>query len=525
MTEAATAVVLVSWVSVNARAAPLLTAMTDPKSAFRGRVEHLYLCTRVGAGDGKEREALTETREALRRDPIAAAAEVEVRRWKTERAPTDHEPIREFAEQTLLEIRRRHPREHIVIHLSPGTPAMHAIWLLLGSTGFIPEPLSLIQTADERGRTAGNPAVHIVDLAVDTWLHRYRRMRIDRDDGLDDGQLFDPTRVRSAALRHALTKLDRWASSPAPVLLLGERGSGKTTLAAWLRARSPYFQAKLDPWPVVVCGQFQANPQLAQSELFGHIKGAFTGANEDRPGLLERLDGDSLFLDEIADIDRTTQRSLMAAVEGRGFRRVGDTALRQSRFRLICATNRPLERLRGDVLDEDFLDRVAIFVLRVPPLRECREDLPDAWARVLSRVGARTGAVAGAAKFSQDPATLALLESHPLPGNFRDLERAAYHLLAASHADATRSELLEAVADGLGPREPADFNPVDLNRMRAQLPLGDGGYELRVNEFRRAWLRAALAAANGNQAQAAAALGMKPSTFKSQAKKLGLYDV
>ena len=514
-----TSTVLVSWVSVNGHAGPLLTAMTDPGSPFRGRIEHLYLCTRV-PGDEREREALAATRDALAKHPIAGAANLEVRRWKTRHSPTAHEQIRAFAEQTLLEVRRRHPHEHIVIHLSPGTPAMHAIWLLLGTTGFIAGPLSLIQTADERARKEGRPAVEIVDVAVDSWLRRYRQMRVDRSDGVDDGQLFDPARVRSPALRGALGKLECWAASPAPVLLLGERGSGKTTLAAWLRARSSFFRTDLDPWPVVVCGQFQANPQLAQSELFGHAKGAFTGASEDRVGLIEQVDGDSLFLDEIADIDRATQRSLMAAVEGRGFRRLGHNQLRHSKFRLICATNRPLEQLRGAVLDEDFLDRVSVFVLRIPALRECPEDIPDAWARVLSRVVARVGSTeSDTHEFAHDPQALQLLAEHPLPGNFRDLERAAHHLVTAVLANTTREQRYQALRDGLGPIDAGTLDRLDLAGLHAQLPLEDGGYEARIDAYRRAWLLAALEHAHHNKARAAEALGMSASTFKSQLDK------
>ncbi|NJK31283.1 MAG: sigma-54-dependent Fis family transcriptional regulator [Deltaproteobacteria bacterium] len=318
-----------------------------------------------------------------------------------------------------------------------------------------------------------------------------------------------------------LAKLERWAASPAPVLLLGERGSGKTTLAAWLRARSPYSRAELDPWPVVVCGQFQANPQLAQSELFGHVKGAFTGASKDRVGMLEQVDGDSLFLDEIADIDRATQRSLVAAVEGRGFRRLGDNQIRHSKFRLICATNRPLEQLRGGVLDEDFLDRIAVFILRVPALRECREDLPGAWVRVLSRVAARAGLTESAVEeLGGDHDVLALLAEHPLPGNFRDLERAAHHLVSTMLVNATREQRKQAVHEGLNLGDAGVLHRLDVAQLRAQLPLEAGGYEVRVESYRRGWLRAALEYANDNKARAAAALGMSPSTFKSQLEKL-----
>ncbi|WP_157595758.1 sigma-54-dependent transcriptional regulator [Plesiocystis pacifica] len=510
--------------SIGGGAGPLLTAMTDSQSPFKGRVEHIYLCTHAVRANTREREALEQTREGLREHPVARAAKLKVCRWKAKASPIEHEPIRRFAERTLLDIRRQHPSAHIVIHLSPGTPAMHAIWLLLGSTGFIDGPLSLIQTADKRGREAGNRAVQLVELNVESWLQRYRTMRLSRADDIDDGQLFDPTRVRSEAMRDVIAKLERWATSPAPVLLLGERGSGKTSLAAWLRARSPFSNPDLDPWPVVVCGQFQANPQLAQSKLFGHVQGAFTGAAENREGLLDAVDGDSLFLDEIADIDRATQRSLMAAVEGRGFYRLGDTELRYSNFRLISATNRSLQRLRQDrILDDDFLDRVAVFVLRIPPLRECREDLPDSWMQVLARISSRVGAsLTELEELGRNPKILALLERHRLPGNFRDLERAAHHLLVARAAGAKSSKLVDTVREGLDTRMIATdaVGHIGAGELRGELPLDEGDYTRRVNAYKLRWLRAALAHAGGNKANAAKALGMKESTYKAQLTKL-----
>ena len=195
---------------------------------------------------------------------------------------------------------------------------MHAVWLVLGTTGFVEGKVTLIQTADKRGRQAGRPEVQEVSLSLDTWLKRFRASRPRRPGQEDDGRLWDPAELQSPPLRGVLRRLQEWAPLRVPILLVGERGTGKTTMAHFLRSVSPYQKEGKEDWPVAVCGQFRVNPQLARSELFGHKKGAFTGATSDRKGLLEEADGDTLFLDEIADIDRDTQRLLMAAVEGRG---------------------------------------------------------------------------------------------------------------------------------------------------------------------------------------------------------------
>ena len=503
-------VVLVSWISVNHGAAPLLTAIEDPESPFCGKVTHVVLCWRDGKDNAQERTRLRETTEAL------GGLGHDTHAWKSKAAPTDHAKLRPFAEKVLRTTRQRHPEAHVVILLSPGTPAMHAVWLLLGSTGFIEGKVSLIQTADPRARAAGQAAVTIVDISIDTWLRRYRESQPLHAGADDDGHGWDPARAQSEGLRRAMAEIDRWAPLRVPVLMVGERGTGKTTLANLLRARSPYYQHARE-WPVVVCGQFRVNPELARSELFGHAKGSFTGANEDRVGLLERADGDTLFLDEIADIDRDTQRLLMAAIEGRGFHRLGDPKPRQSSFRLVSATNRTLDQLRGEILDWDFYDRISAFVLRVPPLRECRADLPQIWASVLCK--ARQVAQVdppGWADFVDHRQVLALLSTHSLPGNFRDLQRGAYHLLAALAAEQPPATALAALRSALGADE-RQAKGWTLPDARA-LPLSEG-VDSQIAAYQDAWFDAALERSAGNQTKAAELLGMPRKTFDSRRKQ------
>lgn len=508
--------VMVSWLSVNNRASPFLSVLGG--SDLKPPVKTLYLCYRKApAPDGdRERDALKDTLRELKDKLSPICPEIVQIPWETDASPASHDALRPFVEDVLRRVRAEHPEARVVIHLSPGTPAMHAIWLLLGTTGFISDPVELIQTSDRR------PGVERVRFSLDTWLRRYRQARPQRAASDDGGQLWDPSRVASPALRDVFAKLAEWAPLRVPVLLLGERGTGKTTFANVLRSRSPFQKEQPSGWPLVVCGQFRVNPQLARSELFGHIRGAFTGATRDRAGLLEAADGDTLFLDEIADIDRDTQRLLIAAVEGRGFSRLGEAKLRHSRFRLVAATNRSLDELRGGLLDADFLDRIAMFTLHIPPLRACRDDLAHAWASTLRRAAASSG-LEGVdwQRFEQTPQLLDHLRLHPLPGNFRDLQRAAFHLLAAVHAGRSDLEVLDSVREALGPLPSRETSVVPLPseaQLAEALPIAS--LDAHLDEYHQVWLRAALHRADGVATRAAELLGLKRKTFEDRAKKL-----
>ncbi|HRZ80511.1 MAG TPA: hypothetical protein P5044_10925, partial [bacterium] len=139
--------VLVSWVSVNHKEAPLITAIDNPGSPFYSKIDKLYLCWRDSNSDDNEREhqSLKETVKKLENDLAQKCPEIVKVPWKTAASPTDHTALRPFAEECLKTVRRENPDAHIVIHLSPGTPAMHAVWLLLGTTSFVEGPISLIQ--------------------------------------------------------------------------------------------------------------------------------------------------------------------------------------------------------------------------------------------------------------------------------------------------------------------------------------------------------------------------------------------
>lgn len=512
--------VLVSWVSVGARAAPLLSAL-DVGSPLFGKVQKLYLLWRDAPGS-EERVVLTETITALRKGLDPHCPEIARVQWKTTAQPTNHEAIRRFVEPELRRIRDENPDTHVFVHLSPGTPAMHSVWLVLCSTGAIGPPVTMLQGIPPEKREKGAAPIEAVAVEVDTWL---RRVRASRPTGQhDDDARWEPTELApEGAMRRVLRRIEDLAELPAPVLLLGERGTGKTTLANHLRAIGP-FRGKdargrpKDEWQSVVCGQFRGEVTLARSELFGHSKGAYTGATQDRVGRLELAEGDCLFLDEIADIDPNTQRLLIRAVEHGRFSRMGDNAERRSRFRLICATNRSLADLAGGLLDADFFDRIAMFTVEVPPLRACREDLAVFWRAVLHQVVKHAGVeAAGWRSFLSDDELLVLLRSHPLPGNMRDLQRVAWHLVAALHAGRQEADARGAAAATLNTKG-QDFTELPtVDEVRARLPLATPLPD-QLDALRRRYTDGALSAASGNRTRAAELLGVKRETLKGWLK-------
>ena len=248
---------MVSWVSVGAGPAPLMSALDRP-SPLAGKVSHLYLCWRDAPG-GVELEAVRATERAIK-ELTPTNPTVKRMRWKTTAQPTDHAAIRPFAERTLKRVRKDHPNAHVFIHLSPGTPAMHAVWLVLGSTGLIAGPLTMLQGVPAHKRGAGAP-IQAVPLEVDSWLQRFRRAKPKTQGDVDDGQLWDPGDFAiGSPMRVLLGRLQDWAHLRAPVLLLGERGTGKSTLANYLRAIGPFQRGTpqgdaVQEWPAVVCGQ------------------------------------------------------------------------------------------------------------------------------------------------------------------------------------------------------------------------------------------------------------------------------
>jgi transcriptional regulator with GAF, ATPase, and Fis domain len=323
-------------------------------------------------------------------------------------------------------------------------------------------------------------------------------------------------------VRQLLHLVRKVAPVPSAVLLRGESGTGKGLLARAIHDTSP---RAAKPFVKVHCSDLAAG--LLESELFGHVKGAFTNAIRDKVGRFEAAHGGTLLLDEIGDVAPEVQIKLLRVLQEMTFERVGSSEPVRVDVRVIAATHQDLEALiRRGLFREDLYYRLNVLPIVVPPLRERAEDVPELSLHFLRYYGQR----AGKPGLQIDDDALVLLKSHPWPGNVRQLENAIEHAVAFAEGQmvTTRdlpSELWQTGENGEhGAEERAKQEAVALaaaghdGQAAALFQAEQAERERREREM----LVRALAAAAGNKAEAARALGMARSTLLSRLKRLGL---
>ena len=304
----------------------------------------------------------------------------------------------------------------------------------------------------------------------------------------------------SPVFNRMLEMVRRVAPTTTAVLLLGESGTGKELLAQAIHKLSPRAAR---PFVPVECSGISET--LFESELFGHEKGAFTGATQSKLGLVEAAEGGTLFLDEVGDIPVTQQVKLLRLIETGAYRRVGSIAERRSSFRLVSATNQDLAQLvREGRFRRDLYFRINAFPIPLPPLRERREDLPILADHLLTRLG-----YGGRLRIHAE--TLEILRGCPFPGNVRELrntlERAA--LLADGDTILPRhlpSECLESCRPG------ADGG-VELAPCGAETSVFPGGELVPLSELEGRYLRGILRRFDGTHRELARRLGVSERTL------------
>ncbi|MFN8094557.1 MAG: sigma-54-dependent Fis family transcriptional regulator [Vicinamibacteria bacterium] len=292
---------------------------------------------------------------------------------------------------------------------------------------------------------------------------------------------------RAPAFNRMLQLASRVAPTDTPVLLLGESGTGKERLAQAIHAMSARAAGRFVP---LDCSGVAES--LFESELFGFEKGAFTGATQKKPGLVETCDGGTLFLDEVGDISLPLQVKLLRLIETRAFRRVGSNELRRSDFRLLCATHRDLAGMvEAGSFRRDLYHRIAAFPIRLPPLRERREDLPLLVETIAQRFGCPT-----LSRFHPD--ALAALAAYAFPGNVRELQNVLQRacLLAGGGtvlAEHLSDEVIASSASGIAQARPGEL--------------------VTLEEAERRYLRWVLATFRGDRRELALRLGITERTL------------
>jgi len=347
-------------------------------------------------------------------------------------------------------------------------------------------------------------ALLVVERAVER--KRLRGQARDLKRALEGSYRFNELIGKSASMQRVFDLLQRAAATDATVLISGESGTGKE-----LAARAIHFGSARESRPFIAVNCGAIPDTLIESELFGYVRGAFTGANADRRGLMEEANGGTLFLDEVGELPLGLQVRFTRALQERVVRPVGATKERKVDVRVVSATNVDLKSAVADrAFREDLYYRLNVFPIRLPPLRDRREDIPLIAAHLLERHSQRLGIrIEGF-----EPEALSALMQYDWPGNVRELENAIERGLAVSSAarlplDALPDEIRKAAVHHPGLGQVSDLSyraAVDLARDRAS----------------RDYLLALMRACSGNVTQAAERAAMERESLHRLLKRYGI---
>ncbi len=366
--------------------------------------------------------------------------------------PTDYSAIFQLVDGELKKLKDRPDwaNTELCIHLSPGSPAMTAVWVLLGKSRY---PATFYQTYKGRAWVTEVP----FDLAVDFLPELLR----DPDAHFQHLASQSPSEVAgfegiagdSKAIRLAVGRAKRAAMRGVSILILGESGTGKEMFARAIHDASP---RRDKPFYAINCAAISRD--LLESELFGHKKGAFTGAVSERRGAFEEADGGTIFLDEVGECDLAMQAKLLRVLQPlpdkrpccRQFRRVGEAEERSCDVRLIAATNRDLlTAVAEGEFREDLFYRLAVVTLKLPSLRDRRADIPKITEHLLKQINDifRAEEKGYRDKSLSDGAT-AFVKRHRWPGNVRQLQNALVQAAVLAEGEVIdRRDIMDAVAE------------------------------------------------------------------------------
>jgi len=362
----------------------------------------------------------------------------------------------------------------------------------LGAADYIPKPLSADQLALTVRKALGTTEI----LSENRYLRRELQSRYK----------FENMIGRSGPMQAVYDLIARVSATNTTVLIRGESGTGKELIARAIHFNSP---RKTKRFVTVDCGALQDS--LLESELFGHAKGAFTGAISAKKGLFEVADGGTLFLDEIGNTSVMLQAKLLRVLQERTFMPVGDTRAQKTDVRLIAATNKDLDAMVADgSFREDLFYRLKIVPIDVPPLRQRKEDVPALAMHFLKKFREETGCDVSEIA----PDAVNLLTDHDWPGNVRELENAIHRAVVLATGKTITPEQL--------PLDIREGAPLTVRIPKTSEELKQRKKELRekaVEEVERRFVSEALKRNRGNVTHAATEVGMQRSNFQALMRK------
>jgi DNA-binding NtrC family response regulator len=397
--------------------------------------------------------------------------------------------------EVLEELRRSESPPQVVMITAHGNIERAVRAIQMGAADFIAKPFEAAQLD------------HVVSrvLAAAGLRHRVQQLETQLSDR--------HTLVRGAsrAMTEALGLAARAAGSNATVLLLGESGSGKEVMARHIHQQSPRAN---EPFIALNCATLSGD--LLESELFGHEKGAFTGAYKCKPGSVEMAEGGTLFLDEVGELGVGVQAKLLRVLQERQFQRVGGTQIHDADIRIVAATNRDLRKATEDGgFREDLYYRLNVVSIRLPPLRDRPEDLQPLVEHALVRYAAELGR----APLTISDEAWRLLRTYPWPGNVRELNNVIER--AAVLAPDDRVEVDDLPEELRELETPPDPGTSAVRPVHAEVS-GARSYRDAVLDAKRAIIRRALEETGGHQTKAADLLGVRQPYLARLIKNLGV---
>ena len=386
--------------------------------------------------------------------------------------------------ELLDEIRDSNPEAQAIVLTAYGSVSTAVEAMKKGAFDFITKPVDLVHL-----RLLVERAIDRLELLSENRKLHHR---------LESQDTFRRLVRRSPAMQAAAETIKQVAQSEVPVLLRGETGVGKELIARAVHERSKRGNG---PFVAVNCGGFTA--ELFASELFGHVRGAYTGAHATRPGRFALAEGGTLFLDEIGEVPLKNQVELLRALEAKEYQPLGDTQVHAADVRIIAATNRDLESgVQDGIFREDLYYRLNVVPIDVPPLRQRREDIPllaemflDEACRAHEQPRKQLGAEA-----------MALLLNHSWPGNVRELRNLIQRLVVTCPEKTVRSDQISALL-GAVEREAVHFT-VNLG--------------VSIQEVEAALIRQTLERITSNRRQAAGILGISVRSLQYKIKQYNI---